>query len=89
MNITGYYRPRFHICNAGSRYSQNVSVKGSGLGSPSTMSGGKRGVEMRVFMEDCKLWGVYGWVDRCCGPTLIEVLIGSRCWLYNINNQPL
>ena len=20
--------------------------------------GGKRGVEMRVFMEDCKLWGV-------------------------------
>ena len=44
---------------------------------------------MRVFMEDCKLWGVLGGIDRCCGPTLIEVLIGSRCWLYNINIQPL
>ena len=24
---------------------------------------------MRVFMEDCKLWGGEGGVDRCCGPT--------------------
>ena len=23
-----------------------------------------------------------------CGPTLIEMLIGSRCWLYNTNIQP-
>ena len=46
-------------------------------------------MEMRVFMEDCKLWCVMGGIDRCCGPTLIEVLIGSRCWLYNINIQRL
>ena len=51
---------------------------------------GKRGVEMKVFMEDCKLWGVQGGVDRRGVPTVTS----SANWfkvlvIHNIFNDKM
>ena len=43
-------------------------------------------MEIMGFMEDCKSWVCReGLIDSV--PTVISVLIGSRCWLYNVNIQ--